>query len=231
MRQIENLGDIRQTQACAYCGKMTQTRDHVPPRVLLDEPFPENLPVVPACLLCNNTASLDEEYLACLIECVICGTTDPEKVSREKIRRTLVRQRALQERLTSALRWENEQPLFQIELDRVERMVVKLAQGHALYELNEPQLASPSNVGISPLSLLNDEMREAFENLSERSFALWPEVGSRAMQRLVCNEPSWIEIQPGRYRYLATVDAVVRVRLVLSEYLACEVLWDLVEAS
>ena len=226
MRQLKNYGDTRQAEACAYCGKTTQTRDHVPSRVLLDEPFPENLPIVPACLPCNNKASSDEEYLACLVECVICGTTDPARVVREKIRRALAKQHALRARLTAALRWENEQSLFNIELDRVERIVVKLAQGHALYELNEPQLAKPSSVVISPLHLLDNDVREAFENTFGHGFAIWPEVGSRAMQRLVQNEHGWIEVQLGRYRYLATTDAVVRVRLVLSEYLACEVIWS-----
>lgn len=158
MRQLNNNGDTRQVEFCAYCGKTTQTRDHVPSRVLLDEPFPENLPVVPACLHCNNIASFDEEYLACLVECVICGTTDSAKVSREKICRVLDKQHALQEQLTAALRWKNEQALFNIELDRVERIVVKLAQGHALYELNEPQFAKPSSVVISPLHLLSSEV-------------------------------------------------------------------------
>jgi len=226
MRQLKNDGDTRQAEACAYCGEATQTRDHVPSRILLDEPFPENLPVVPACLPCNNKASFDEEYLACLIECVICGTTDPARVGREKIRRTLAKQHALQARLTAALRWENEQSLFNIELDRVERIVVKLAQGHALYELNEPQLAKPSSVVISPLGLLDNDVRGAFENTSGYDFAIWPEVGSRAMQRLVQNAHGWLEVQLGRYRYLATTDTVVRVRLVLSEYLACEVIWS-----
>lgn len=226
MRQLKNYGDTRQAEACAYCGKTTQTRDHVPSRILLDEPFPENLPIVPACLPCNNKASSDEEYLACLVECVICGTTDPARVGREKIRRALAKQHALQARLTAALRWENEQPLFNIELDRVERIVVKLAQGHTLYELNEPQLAKPSSVVISPLHLLDNDVREAFENTFGHAFAIWPEVGSRAMQRLVQNEHGWIEVQLGRYRYLATTASVVRVRLVLSEYLACEVIWS-----
>src|SRR2546421_9808459 len=180
MRQLTNYGDIRQVESCAYCGKATQTRDHTPSKVLLDEPFPENLPVIPACLPCNNKASFDEEYLACLIECIICGTTDPAKLSREKIRRSLARQHGLQARLTEALRWENGQSLFNIELDRVERIVVKLAQGHVLYELNEPQSANPSSVVILPLHLLNDDVREAFENTSGYGFTIWPEVGSRA---------------------------------------------------
>ena len=226
MRQLTNYADTRQAEVCAYCGNATQTRDHVPSRVLLYEPFPENLPIVPACLSCNNKASSDEEYLACLVECVICGTTNPAKLGREKIRRALARQHALQARLTAALRWKNEQSLFRVALDRVERIVVKLAQGHAFDELNKPQTGEPSSIVISPLHLLDDGMREAFENTFEHGFTIWPEVGSRAMQRLVQNEHGWIEVQPGRYRYHTTTDAAVPVRLVMSEYLACEVIWN-----
>ena len=231
MKRLTNFGDLRLTEACAYCGQAIQTRDHAPSKVLLDEPFPENLPVVPACLHCNNKASFDEEYLACLIECVICGTTDPAKIGREKIRRTLARQPALQARLTEALQWKGEQTLFNVERDRVERVIVKLAQGHALYELNESQLAEPASVAISPLHLLDDDVREAFEDTSLHGFTFWPEVGSRAMQNMVENDNDWIEVQPGRYRYHASIDAGIRVRLVLSEYLACEVIWNEWETS
>lgn len=226
MRQLANWGDARQVEICTYCGDAVQTRDHVPSRVLLDEPFPENLPVVPSCLPCNNAASSDEEYFACLIESVICGTTDPEKIGREKIRRTLSKQHALRERITMALERKNEQLFFNVELDRIERVVVKLAQGHTLYELNEPQMIKPSSVFVSPLHLLNNDVRKAFETPPERDFAIWPEVGSRAMQRLVRNESGWIEVQPSRYRYLVIADAVIQVRLVVSEYLACEVIWN-----
>jgi hypothetical protein len=35
----------------------------------------------------------------------------------------------------------------------------------------------------------------------------------------------WQDVQPGRYRYLV-MEAPTTVRMVLSEYLACEVVWD-----
>lgn len=222
MLYLNNYGDERQVAACAYCRSATETRDHVPARVLLDEPFPENLPVVPACLECNNSASADEEYLACLVECVICGTTKPGNLARDKIRRLLTGRSALQAKLDTA----QQAGVFDIELERVERVIVKLARGHSLYELNEPQLAAPSRVGIAPLHLLDAAAREAFENASGEGFSVWPEIGSRAMQRLVKDGHGWIEGQSGRYRYLATADDLVRVRMVLSEYLACEVIWD-----
>lgn len=58
--------DKRLTGICVYCGGEPSTRDHVPSKVFLDEPYPENnLPVVPACETCNNSFSLDEE-VCCL---------------------------------------------------------------------------------------------------------------------------------------------------------------------
>ena len=41
--------DDRFKDACAYCGNNADTRDHVPSKVLLDEPLPPDLPVVAAC--------------------------------------------------------------------------------------------------------------------------------------------------------------------------------------
>src|SRR5690349_5967316 len=81
--------DDRLKGFCVYCGGPEETRDHVPSKVLLDEPYPTPLPVVPACERCNGSFSLDEEYLACFIECTICGTTDPTKVRRPRIQRKL----------------------------------------------------------------------------------------------------------------------------------------------
>ena len=85
MEQIKPFSDSRLEGYCAYCGDITNTRDHVPSKILLDEPYPENLPVVPACSKCNQGFSLDEEYLACLIECIIVGSTKPRDVKRDKM--------------------------------------------------------------------------------------------------------------------------------------------------
>ena len=37
--------------------------------------------------------------------------------------------------------------------------------------------------------------------------------------------PSWIVVQPERYRFLASPGLPVLVRIVIGEYLACEVVW------
>jgi hypothetical protein len=52
---------------CAYCGAPNpQTVDHVPPK-LLEEPYPENLVTVPACLRCNQKFMKDDEYTRTVI--------------------------------------------------------------------------------------------------------------------------------------------------------------------
>ena len=209
-----------------YCGAGTETRDHVPSRAFLDRPYPGNLPVVPACEDCNAGFSLDEEYLASLIDCVIAGTADPNFVPRSKVKQILERQPLLRRRL--AIAGSQAASSFRVEGSRVENIVLKLARGHAAFELNEPQIDDPTEISSMPLATLQDDALRLFE--TPPTTDIWPEVGSRAMLRIVYDgTPSatrWIVVQHGRYRYLAAVlPDVVLVRMVISDYLACEVIW------
>src|SRR5438132_859881 len=52
---------------CCYCGRPATTRDHVPTRKLFPQPRPSDLITVPACSVCNNSSSKDEEYLVHVI--------------------------------------------------------------------------------------------------------------------------------------------------------------------
>lgn len=117
---------------------------------------------------------------------------------------------------------------FLPEWDRVRAVALKLAQGHALYELHESCVDDPTHFVVAPLILLTEEQREAFENPEISS--IWPEVGSRAMQRLVEGKDmaagGWIVVQEGRYRYHASIVEGRDVRIVINEYLAVHVCWD-----
>jgi hypothetical protein len=66
----------------------------------------------------------------------------------------------------------------------VNRVVLELARCHAAFELDEPQLREPSHLGIKPLPLMTDVERAAFER-DDEEFDVWPEVGGRAMQRVL----------------------------------------------
>lgn len=227
MEQLRNYGDSRQTAFCAYCGRNTETRDHIPSKVFLDEPYPTNLPVVPACKTCNEGFSMDEEYVACLVECVLKGSAKPDDIKREKIRRILERKPSMVSRFDHARYDAADGPIFSVEIERVRNVVLKLARGHALFELNEPQLDDPSHVAFVPYPSMAQDVRNNFE--SPPTSSIWPEVGCRAMQRVVVNEPSspvWIIAQPGRYRYITSIADGIVIRMVINEYLACEVVWN-----
>ncbi len=230
MDHIESFADERLVAHCVHCGGLTETRDHCPSRVLLDKPHPENLPYLPACAPCNSGFSRDEEYFASLVECSRTGSV--EAVIRPKIRQIFEHSPALATRLSQArnvtdsgITW------FAIEEERVRKVVLKLARGHAAFELSEPQCEEPSSIRFAPLHSLPDSARQAFEGDLAAGPSGWPEVGSRAMQRMVIAQssvfgPEWIDVQTGQYRYLAIADGAVVIRIVVSEYLACEVTWD-----
>ena len=82
-----------------------------------------------------------------------------------------------------------------------------------------------------PLTLMDQEQRERFEDHPfADSLSVFPEVGSRAMQRILIAEEDynegWLEVQEGRYRYLAAGEGEIVIKGVLSEYLAYEVIWS-----
>ncbi len=200
----------------------------MPSRILLDDPFPANLPVVSACSDCNQGFSKDEEYLACLLEVVLTGSSTVEPRMRPKVQRILAARPLLAARIGAAGVANPGGLFWDPEFERVANVIVKLAQGHAAFELSEPQIDAPNRIAVSPLLSMSEEQRTEFENV--HMSCLWPEVGSRAMRRIIEAWPDalerWIVVQPERYRYLTSYAQGVTVRIVLSEYLACEVRWD-----
>lgn len=225
MRHIPDFSDSRLRAHCVHCGRGTGTRDHVPSRVLLDEPYPENLPVAPSCADCNGGLSADEEYFACLVDCVLAGTAIPGERHRPKIRAILERAPTLAARLERARSEADGRTVFAPEEPRVRRVILKLARGHVAHELAEPQPGEPSRLWFGPLPSLSADQREKFERIDRA--ALWPEVGSRALVRLVGEADDWLAVQPGRYRFAACLaERGPTVKLVVSEYLAAECRWE-----
>jgi len=233
MKQMANYGDDRQKGFCVHCGGSTETRDHAPSKVLLDKPYPANLPILPCCQKCNEGFSLDEEYLACFVECIVSGLTEPSKLQRDNIKRILNVNSSLRASIEQAkeenLTLFGEKEVFwKPQEARARNVVMKLVRCHVAYELNEPRLDDPQHIMVTPLPQLNDIQRSRFESLPDTH--LWPEAGSRAMQRLLIEDKAysegWITVQQGRYRYMTVGAEHVMVRGVLSEYLAYEVIWE-----
>jgi len=241
MDQLNHFADGRLLVGCIYCGGVEETRDHAPSRVFLDEPFPDNLPVVPACFECNNRLSLDEEYVACLVESAIAGSTDPDQVRRPCVADILRRSPALAARIASARHTSGDLVRFDVEHQRVRNVILKLARAHAAFDLSLPLRQDPQIAKWRPLHLMTGEERDSYE--AAHVVGLFGEVGSRGMQRLMVTQVTlqtstgeskaidyiindWVEVQENRYRYHAIDDDdEVRVKIVIGEYLACDVAW------
>jgi hypothetical protein len=161
-------------------------------------------------------------------------------IQRPRVVAILERSPALRSRIEAARTEIDGRAAFIPEAARVQNVVRKLALGHAAFELSAPG-REPTSLEAWPLLAMSPEQREDFD--APHATRMFGEVGSRGMQRMLVTQITlalptgersdlqliindWIEVQEGRYRYLAIDDAGgLRVKMVLSEYLACEVIW------
>lgn len=243
MEQLNNLADNRLIDGCIYCGGFADTRDHVPSKCLLEQPFPDNLPVVGCCYSCNQDFSKDEQYFVCLIESALCGSTDPEKIKRPSVARIMQTSPKLRQRIENSKIEVDGQIAFIPEIERINNVLLKLARGHAAFELSQPCRRKPDHFWCGPLSLLPQEDREIFDSVHFQQH--FGEVGSRNMQRLFVTQITrltengeqqnvemlindWVDVQDDRYRFIAIDDmGQLVIRIVIAEYFACEVVWEL----
>ncbi|WP_439697015.1 hypothetical protein ACFGVS_00635 [Mucilaginibacter sp. AW1-7] len=243
MDQLNNYADNRLIRGCIYCGGSADTRDHVPSKCLLDPPYPPNLPVVGCCDSCNQNFSKDEEYFVCIIESALCGSTDPEKIGRPSVARIMQKSPGLRKRIENSRTEVNGQTAFIPETERIYNVMLKLARGHAAFELSQTCRTEPDHFWCGPLSSLPQENQEAFHSVHFQQ--IFGEVGSRNMQRLLVTQVTmqsdtgeqrnigmlindWIDVQDDQYRYIAIDDmGTLIIRIVVAEYFACEVAWGI----
>jgi hypothetical protein len=239
MRKIEHFSDDRNKAWCIYCSQWLSgaetNEDHVPSQSLLHKPHPHNIPKVRVCQQCNSQFSKDEQYLVAFLSSVLTGSTAPSDQVYASATRSLDQSPKLRERIAKSCSTYraiggDTRLVWHPEMDRIKRVVVKNARGHAYFELGEPLLDEPVHVWIQPLEFLRPTEREEFETADcHGELAPWPEVGSRMMTRLITGEDMsgpWVIVQEGVYRYSVSQCGGVVVRTVLSEYLATEVYWE-----
>lgn len=254
MREIEDFTDDRLKAWCIHCGHaiadVESNRDHVPTKSFLTKALRERgakydrgsggefdyLPQVLVCRRCNSSFSPDESYLLCVLYAVMAGSLYPDPTKHPEAATVLRSNRQVVRSLKSMpngqlLLFDNLQPftLFP-DPDKVRRVIVKNARGHAYHEIGEPLLEEPDHVAFLPLQQLAPEQRDAFEAVGScAELAVWPEVGSRMTVHLLDEEAmvgGWITVEPGRYRYAIDWSGAVTVRSVIWEYLATETRWE-----
>jgi hypothetical protein len=232
MDQIEEFADTRHKTWCIHCGAalalVPTSRDHVPSKSLLREPYPANLPVIEICASCNGSFSQDEEYTAALLGSVLVGSADPFD-QRNPAAGILAGSPNLRARIERCRRdyataGGESRRLWKPETERITRVIIKNARGHAFFEHGEPLLEQPLHVGCAPMMSMSEEEHVEFETVE--SGAVWPEVGSRMMTRMLTGQnlsDGWVIVQDGVYRYAIIQRDGLLVRSVILEYLATEV--------
>ena len=231
MSEADLFIDERLVGVCAYCGAKADSKGHVPSKTLLDEPYPPNLPTADSCQECNHGFSASEEYLSCLIECVVQGTTTPSDKFRAKVAATLKVKPAISQKIeTGKTLHESGGLIWQPDWNCVREVVIKLARGHIAHELGFQRTDEPMVFEVSPIASMSDIEYQIFNSLDDEAGLLYPEIGSRAFIGMFSNKETaygaWRIVQPGRYRYAIGQSSGDWVRLVISEYLACRVAWD-----
>ena len=213
--------------------------EHIPSKCLLRKPYPEEMLTIAACRKCNGAFSIDEEYLKGLLWTVLAGSTDPEKQKTPEVASMLKRSVGLRKRIENS-RTERTTPfggkeiVFTPEMERVKRVVIKNARGHALHELDRVMSFEADHFFATPLQVLTQEQRDEFE-MTETKGELrgWSEIGTRLFQRQCGTAQAdmigpWVIVQDSVYRY-AVVDRdndSLLVQSVIQEYLATSVYWS-----
>lgn len=239
MEPIEEYVDERQKSWCIHCTRSLigceTNQDHVPTKSLLSKPRPHHLPVVTICRDCNNGFSRDEQYAVTFLSCVLSGSTDPLVQKYASAARALKASQALRVMIErSRTEYDtiggNGQVVWQPDMNRIHRVVLKNARGHAYFEYGEPMLEEPAHIWARPLESMTEGERRTFEGSDDiAALASWPEVGSRMKTRVLTGqdmEGDWVVVQDGMYRYSVQQDGGLWVRSVWAEYLATEIQWS-----
>ena len=117
--------------ACVYCGARATSRDHVPPRFLLEKLLPPDLLTVRSCSDCNQSFSDDEQYLQVVIAQIGHEPQLTAKVEeRGVVDRALERAPLLEQRILDSLEVGPDGRVWLVpERERILRVLRKIAYG------------------------------------------------------------------------------------------------------
>jgi len=226
--KYDKKGDFK----CVYCGEKADSREHIPSKVFLNEPFTTNLAILPSCKKCNNSYSENEQYLACLIDYVQYKMDNLKAVKRSKIQRTFDSRANIESEFENSTKYTLTGNVEYIEYNdyKIKNILLKLSIGHAIYTLSLIHLDEPNIINYKFLPELTQEELDNFN--SEPVFDILPEIGSRGATYISILEnvipiSTWNIIQDGQYRFLAFQEkSTITVRIVIGEYFYSELIWE-----
>lgn len=215
---------------CIYCGENADTKEHVPSKVFLNI-LPDNTRTVPACYRCNNSFSGDEAYTAILIE-KYHHFFDPNYRIRPKIKTLISKKSEMSKWIDKELNAEVTLVFGSFSGSRVERILGKLAVGHATRSLGMYSfsgLLKPTKISFFFRDSENE--KRISDYLGMVRIKAIPDIESNFItENLVLDSEGnaysiWVEIEKGQYRYLIyQQDEKVVVKIVIGEFLYSTVL-------
>ena len=246
MKQFKRMGGDEQLgyytewkrnsiNSCIYCGAHADTREHTPSKAFLTEPFPDNLPTIPACFKCNNGFSFDEDYVACYLE-VLKSANYRGCSIKEKVAERLQKNPTLSELIKKQIELENGKVNFHYDANRMTNILIKLARGHAGYEFDYVNFDYEPDIWYDFSFRMSEEQIEQFNSIT--LIDKMPDLGARVYNRLcIVDDPvskkilytflEQINVQEGEYRYNVYFDNNdICVKIVIGEMLYCVVKFE-----
>jgi len=219
---------------CIYCrSNPAKSKEHLPSRVFIDIPYPNEYSIVPACEKCNIGFSADEVYVSCFVDKLRNALSDYMIPLRGKTISALSHDNELARILCEQIRAESDKIYVNYQPEPFLKILIKLAKGH-LCQLQDKVIESDCLVectfkfknDLSELEVYNFEELPLAEIASEcgsnftHALLVVERVGLQPSQVLI----PWDEVQEGNYRYLTYfADNKFVVRIVICETLFAEV--------
>jgi len=184
---------MKRKDVCIYCNESANTKDHVPPRCFLDEPYPLNMTTVPACSQCNESFSKDEQYIMYLSDYLFSIEYNDGDFSREKAELTFAYNDKLEDRMIDSLKVvDNLGVYFNFEYERIIFIIRKISVGLLFLVFGNTKRVEVSN--FIPNTHLSFQQKEELENIK------------------------WIVVQENRFKYFIS-DTVIY--FIINEVLLC----------
>lgn len=204
----EKKSKAKEPFQCIYCGNFADSREHLPSKVFLDEPYPLNLTILPSCVRCNTAYSLDEEFVACFIE-VMRSEILGIPIQRGKILKIFEHTPALYNHIKDIVFSDGEirKNLGEEYISRFTKVVSKLVCGHLMYEMSE-FVNDMKEVKFKWINQLSSQQLNGF--FSPVPCDKSPEIGSRGFENIFISgqgeilDYSWETVQENNYRFLVS---------------------------
>ncbi len=238
----------RGSHYCIYCGAKSDSREHCPSKVFLSKPYPDNLPVLPACIKCNNGFSEDESFVAQYIDSLML-------ISGERlVPDNNVENSGLSCNAFTQAKKDWEEYLSSGEFpknSRIMRILTKLTIGHMVYELSEGYENDGNDLELESIEYkfsfqMSKVERAFYDNFVSMSDKVLPELGSRVFDRIYVIEAvpqhtgssiqirtpivvmDWNDVQIGKYSYIAWIerDGKFHVKIKINNFLFSHLLFS-----